>query len=182
MSVSELVRNREDLMGKIKEIDDILKEAVNAYGASLPSIPRPDFNQQLSTSPITQSGRTPDNILFGDRYKPPITPTQPVQPQQQSSRYPGNPLNQNQTVQPVIKDSRNPFAGDAQSGFQLFDTDTYVAEQNALSMQYADTEYDVEGMNNEVAELKQQISEGIESVRDSEATDGNREEDISSIA
>lgn len=180
MSVSELVKSREGLIVQIKEIDGILKQAVDAYGSPLPSMPRPN-NQQLSATPVPQEGRSPDNILFGNGYKPPITPMNPVVPQQQGTGYPGTPLDQNQAVQPVRQDPRSPFAGDVQSGFTLFDTDSYVAEQNALSMQ-AQTEYDVDSMNDEISSLKQQISEGIENVRDSETTGGDGKKDVSSAA
>ena len=182
MSVSELVKSRSELMSKIKEIDSILKEAVNAYGASLPQMPKPP-QQQLSATAAT-GARHADNILFGDGYKPPITPMQPVQqPVQQGTGYPGQPIDPNQVVpMQQQQDPRNPFAGDAQSGFQLFNTDQWVAEQNALSMQQPQTEFDVEGMNDEISSLKQQISEGITDAQDSTTASNGGDEDLSSAA
>lgn len=163
MSVSELVKAREGLVEQVQEIDSILKLAVEAVGARIPIASKPTANNQALSS-LSKA----DAALFGQDYMP----TANVQsiPQILPSTEP-----------PAV--TPNPNAPNAASAFSLFDTDSWVHQQNELSKQMmTQSEYNVEEMEQEVSDLKQQIAEEIENVKNSTTAAEAGEENISTAA
>ncbi len=139
MSVSELVKARAELADKMKEIDNILKLAVEAYGTNTSNNLRTTPSRNFNNFPGQAYPNVNDASIGVSSQPPAITP--------------------------------NPVGKNIESAFSLFDTDSWVKQQNQLAeQQQVQSEYDVNEMQTEIASLQNEISQELNDVQDTPTT------------
>ena len=144
MSVAELLRNRQELADKMAEIDGILGQVVQVLGATPKTAavqPRtPVYNDPAfgTTTPGLKVG--PNGMVVQDAAVP---------------------------VGEVQRRAVNPNAPNVDSGFSLFDVDAFNAPIVAASQSpEAQSEYNLDEMQNNIESLQAEIKEGIQKLSD----------------
>jgi hypothetical protein len=160
MSVSELVKERAELAEKIQKIDEVLGAAVEAVGVKVVD---PAIKQAVLPIKYNRSSTGGYDPAFGspDNYKQPVGAQVAI----------GNEA-------PIVppRPNNNP---NQDSGFTIFDADSFARKQAEADQQYlvnnpgtpVPPEYDFasEEVSSEIDALKEQISKGLKNEGDTES-------------
>lgn len=162
MTVSELVEARKDHMSKVKEIDEVLGEAVKAIGGIQTKLP-------LAPSPVRQY--TPGPVPSVSSYDPAFGPP---------DRGGASTLSVG-TEAPVMRPpQRN--AADQSSGFTIFDAEAaarqqaeaeeqYLVDNPQVAQQVPQYDFDSEEIVQEIDDLKSKIKKQTDNQESSKPTE-----------